>query len=186
MEPPVLAKAGFRGILSRMASPLLFLDIDGVLNSYGSRFESGQTPLDPANIACFNRIVAATGADIVVTSTWRYFTPFEELRGYFAEAGILGEIVDVAPDLIAGLGTEAARLVTRGQEIHAWFKERGELDPCAPEDVFVILDDRTDLEPYLDRLVLTTIERGLTDAEADRAIELLLAPGAGSRPTALP
>lgn len=159
-----------------MASPLLFLDIDGVLNSYRSHFEKGETPLDPENIACFNRIVAATGADIVVTSTWRYFTPFDELRRYFAEAGILGEIVDIVPDLIAGLSDDAARLVTRGQEIHAWFKGRGAADPCSPAETFAILDDRADQEPYLHRLVLTSIERGLTDTDADRAIELLLPP----------
>ena len=52
-----------------MASPLLFLDIDGVLNSYQSDFAQGETPLDPENIACFNRIIAATGAEIVVTSS---------------------------------------------------------------------------------------------------------------------
>src|SRR5690606_13184823 len=114
------------------------------------------------------------------TSTWRYFTPFEDLCGYFAEAGVLGRIVDIAPDLTIGLSNEAAALVTRGQEVHAWFKEQGEADPCAPDENFIILDDRTDLEPYLDRLVLTSIERGLTGADADRAIELLRRPAATS------
>lgn len=160
-------------MVSRMTSPLIFLDIDGVLNSHRSVFSEDETPLDPENIACFNRIVSATGAGIVVISTWRYFTPFDELRRYFAEAGILGEIVDIAPDLITGVSNEAARLVTRGQEVHAWFAEQGAADPCAPGEVFVILDDRADHEPYLDRLVLTSIECGLTDADADRAIALL-------------
>ncbi|NLT72475.1 MAG: hypothetical protein GXX91_17515 [Verrucomicrobiaceae bacterium] len=82
--------------------------------------------------------------------------------------------MDIAPDLIVGRSDEAARLVTRGQEIHAWFTKRGAVDPCVPAETFAILDDRADQEPCLHRLVLTSIQCGLTAADADRAIALLL------------
>jgi hypothetical protein len=38
---------------------------------------------------------------------------------------------------------------------------------------FVILDDDSDLEPYMNRAVIVNGEVGLTEADVDKAIEIL-------------
>ncbi len=51
---------------------VIFLDIDGVLNnSKHMALHRGQ--IDPQNIACLNHLVEATGAKIVLSSSWRSY-----------------------------------------------------------------------------------------------------------------
>lgn len=61
-------------------TPIIFLDVDGVLNHYGqfAPHPSGlllsmrdRFPLDPACVARVLRLVSETGADVVLSSTWR-------------------------------------------------------------------------------------------------------------------
>jgi hypothetical protein len=156
-----------------MNPPLIFLDIDGVLNSDNTDFDPDTAPLDPLNIGPFNRIIAATGAKIVVTSTWRFFTSLENIASYFAEASIEGEIIGMTPDLRGGDDPPIEIEYTRGEEIYEWLKKQGEEDPENCGRRFVILDDRCDIEPFLDRHIMTRSRSGLVDAEADRAIEML-------------
>lgn len=56
----------------------------------------------------------------------------------------------------------------RGKEIEKWIS-----DNYAPKS-FVIIDDDTDMEPYMDRLVKTECEFGLTDKDADKALDMLI------------
>lgn len=158
-----------------MNHSLLFLDIDGVLNSENTNFGIYEEPLDPVNIEPFNRIIAVAAPRIVISSTWRFFWSVDSLRDSFREAGIRGEIIGATPSLHDPMDEAAAAEfeITRGQEIFAWFKEESGRDPHQPDCRFVILDDRTDLEPYLDQLVLTRMSEGLTESHADRVIEML-------------
>lgn len=161
-----------------MKTPLLFLDIEGVLNSSNTDFGPERAPLDPVNIKPFNRIIEATEAEIVITSDWRYSLSLESIESYFEEAGILGTLVDATPNLV-GYDEEdyifhAGQLPTRGDEIQSWFTESGVTDPHQFDRRFTILDDRADMDPLTDWLVLTRIDRGLTDTEADQVIERLL------------
>jgi hypothetical protein len=57
---------------------VLFLDIDGVLNSTAYWWREGQDvpmgqagAIDPAAVARLNRIIEATGAVVVLSSSWR-------------------------------------------------------------------------------------------------------------------
>ena len=59
--------------------------------------------------------------------------------------------------------------MSRGREIQLWLQQHPEVDS------FVILDDDADMDNLIDRLVQTEIETGLTEQDADRAIELLTA-----------
>ena len=66
-----------------MARKVIFLDIDGVMNSFSTRPQDPRGLvdfLDPANVAVLNAVVEASGAVVVVTSTWRLTMPFAELR----------------------------------------------------------------------------------------------------------
>lgn len=60
---------------------VIFLDIDGVLNSrkYDSvRNWNEQTDIDVSRLPLLGEIVAATGAEIVLSSTWRVHWEKEE------------------------------------------------------------------------------------------------------------
>lgn len=90
---------------------VLFLDNDGVIclsTEWGSRYKKqkkwggrklSMTPrevpmeyrLDNFNkkaIAVLNQILEVTGAEIVVSSDWRYHASLEELQNYYKEQGI--------------------------------------------------------------------------------------------------
>jgi hypothetical protein len=137
--------------------------VDGVLNNpscYSRRTENG-IPADPKCVAALNRILRETGAQIVLSSTWR-MDGMEFCGSRFTEWGVIVPIFDVTPELVQR---------GRGREIEAW------LNGYAGEvEAFVILDDTGKMEPYLDRLVLVDERSGLTEADADRAIAILTAP----------
>ena len=86
--------------------------------------------------------------------------------------------MDATPNLVGHNEDDyifyAGQLPTRGDEIQSWFTESGVTDPHQFDRCFTILDDRTDMDPLTDWLVLTRIDRGLTDIEADQVIERLL------------
>jgi len=65
--------------------------------------------LAPACIAVLNEIIAETGADVVVSSTWRYGKTVAELQEMLDAHGFAGRVRDKTP-----VGPPGA---TRGDEI---------------------------------------------------------------------
>jgi hypothetical protein len=130
-----------------IASRIIFLDIDGVLNS-------SRTPnprklpyvVDPALLARFQRLVERSGADVVLTSTWRYDPAWLFSAQHW---GI--QFVDVVPDLPGQ---------PRRDEIMAWLDGHGEVTR------FAVIDDDDD---ELDALPLFQphASTGLTDPIAN-------------------
>lgn len=53
-----------------MAMKLIFLDVDGVLNS-AEWLETNQGEIDPAKVRLLKQMIDATGAKVVLSSTWR-------------------------------------------------------------------------------------------------------------------
>jgi len=147
---------------------LVFLDIDGVLNSRKLILKLGkQSTLDitdPDAVARLNRITDATRAMIVVSSTWRIPTlisgNIQPLRDQLAGHGIKAPILGVTPDSSG----------TRGSQIQQW------LDIHIRDHVgsFIILDDDSDMDHLTPRLVKTTFEDGLLDSHVEQAIALLM------------
>ena len=85
---PGMTTKGSRGAGSvRVCSaPILFLDIDGVLNETAT---AKQIALDEEKVALLGSVIDRSGADIVLTTYWRYF---EEYIGYtFERHGEQGE-----------------------------------------------------------------------------------------------
>ena len=92
---------------------VIFLDIDGVMNSVNTRPQDPRGLidfLDPRNVSVLNAIVEATGAVVVVSSTWRLSMPFAALRSTFAGAGCVAEILRAVRARPAGGAGDPRRL----------------------------------------------------------------------------
>jgi hypothetical protein len=145
-----------------MFDKVIFLDIDGVMNSVGSPFDDrrGVTSfLAPGNIEVLNQIVRATGAVVVVTSTWRLTMSIEQLRAHFADSGCVAEVVDITPDLDA---------YRRDRKIRAWLTAQRQ-----PPRRYVILDDDREMDDLPGRLVRTDQMVGLSPRELPQVLALL-------------
>jgi hypothetical protein len=83
---------------------VIFLDFDGCLNSAAylkSRPEDervGVIGLDRAAVARLNRLVHATGASIVVSSTWRHGRSVAQLAKILCEVGFEGYVLGATPE----------------------------------------------------------------------------------------
>ena len=138
---------------------IIFLDIDGVLNSrdYDGRRDWGkQTNVDESRLPLLKEIVDATGAKIVLSSTWREHWGSNNadcdsaglyINNVFSKYGL--RIYDKTPYM--GLN------VPRRDEIIKWLN-----DTKSYVDSFVILDDCPyDWDNLSDNFVKTNPNFGL-------------------------
>ncbi len=128
-----------------MGSKLLFLDLDGVLNSvdfykrrggmvsHKSVFDRHVDDLDPIAVDLLKEFVLEYNISIVISSTWRKLFTIDEICELFALVGWENiPIIDYTPILYT----------IRGEEIQAWFKM------CKRQyDEYVIIDDDADFLP---------------------------------------
>lgn len=131
---------------------VLFLDVDGVLNNY-EMMHKEEYALCAFMINRLKRIIEATNATIILSSSWRLFEDRREcLRNTLEKHGLKweGRTPFIGP---------AKRCV----EIEEWL-ERNDVDK------FAIIDDSKEEHPFLFR---TDINVGLTDEIADQVIEHL-------------
>ena len=147
---------------------IIFLDIDGVLNSELHVHEMGEAwdgnQIDPKTVIRLNKITDATNARIVVSSSWRVCHSLEELRFILKAAGISAEIIGVTPILRSD----------RANEIWEWLDNNKDIDN------YVILDDdrlerkRDSSDPILDlHFVRTSWYDGLQDRHIEKVIGIL-------------
>jgi hypothetical protein len=148
-------------------SKIVFLDIDGVLVTPSSLFRMKSTGMkaDPQAVEALNHLLGATGAHIVVSSTWGTEYELHELRAELASWGVRGFVIDSV--LAVGVPSTAKH---RGEEILMWLK-RNEV-PLLMES-FVILDDGGEFGELGARLVRTVFETGLMLSHAQQAMKLL-------------
>lgn len=140
---------------------ILFLDVDGVLNSTRSR---SFLALSKGALRRLRSIVEQTGCKIVVSSTWRkHEFSRVRLRKTLRYKGL--EIYDITPDFSRGSIGERG---CRGDEIQEW------LDRHPETTAYCILDDDSDmLDSQLRNFVQTDMDYGLTDTLAYRAVQIL-------------
>jgi hypothetical protein len=107
------------------AHKVIFLDIDGVLNCKRTP-NPRKLPyvVDPALLARFKRLVERSGADVVLSSTWRY-----DPAGLFSAKHWGIPFADVIPDMPKR---------PRRDEILAWLEQHPDVDR------FVVIDDDDD------------------------------------------
>ena len=148
---------------------VIFLDIDGVMNSKIFDREKGDIfmIMDPTRLELLRELVEKTNAEIVLSSSWRSGWEKEEcdctsdvgikLWNEFAEADIY--VYDKTPE----------GYYSRAREIKAWLNEN-------EVESFVILDDIAYGWEELDDNVVRTcysIGRGLEKRHVDEAIMIL-------------
>ncbi len=181
---------------------VIFLDIDGVLNSndwYVYRRDNvamdsvdAQYPFyefDPRAVKRLNRIIEQTGAKIVVSSSWRSGETVESLQKLLDSVGVVGEVIGLTPHLWCSkpYPDKDGYRVPRGCEIDWWLDNYGEFQRInwskekqaeyvekAIVKNYIILDDDSDmLYGQREHFIKTPGMYGLTDELADRAIEVL-------------
>lgn len=136
---------------------VLFLDIDGVLNNAASLAEG--IHLLPEKVLLVRRVCEETGAEVVISSSWRIIYDLQVLRELIYRAGGRGiKINDVTPNISN----------FRGHEIKEWLDQRPEVTKYA------IIDDDADMLPSQHQyLVQTSHMCGITSLEVKQLIEIL-------------
>lgn len=158
---------------------VVFLDVDGVLNSM--RFVSAmdaecqrtskpfrfEDQLDEGAISLLNQILREGCAVAVLSSSWRLLVDMDEMLRLLRAKGFTGELVGATPNL--SHLDRGDHPLWRGDEIAAWIAEY-------PRRVtsLVILDDGSDMAALQHRLVQTDPIVGLTAADVARAIAMLV------------
>lgn len=150
---------------------LIFLDIDGVLDTYKSRYQ-----LDPVLMGRLGTLLARTDAQIVVSSSWRsndlagtveFMTDPDNPSVGTNPFPFTDKVIGITPILYSVVDGDIDRPATRGEEIAAYLKDH----PC---DNYVILDDCDEMLPdQWGHLVLVNDEVGLTDSDVKKAAALL-------------
>ena len=160
---------------------IIFLDFDGVLNSWRFFKDSHANGLllfrpadqiDPKAIRWLNELITKSGAKVVVSSAWRLLHTLDELRAMLGEKGFAGEVIDRTESLswqMVERGPIVAK-AQRGDEIDLWVRAHAEVES------FVILDDDSDMAMHAGRLVQTSCRKGLKQIHVEQAIALLESP----------
>jgi len=115
---------------------IIFLDIDGVLNSEEDLTNNvgllwDVNDLNIKYIILLNEIIKATNAKVVISSTWRIIHPFDKIEKMMLKKGFVGEVISQTVLLSR---TPDGVIQDRGDEINLWLKDND-------IESFLILDD---------------------------------------------
>ena len=161
---------------------IIFLDIDGVLNTtYWYNQMSMSTPkdkygyaFDPNAVANLKRIIDETGADIVISSSWKSLG-LTELENMWQERCLPGTVLGITPnsvsdELLLNADLDNMELFhIRGEEIKEWLSRHGK-----NISNYVIIDDVDNMLPEQQKyFIQTNPEMGITEDIALLAIKTL-------------
>lgn len=132
---------------------LIFIDFDGVLNTPKWIRRYGIS-LDPAKVGLLNQLCWRTGADVVVSSTWRHTRGYESA---LLAAGFRGHLV----------GTTGRIRMSRFAEILEFVEKRPGPHP------WVAIDDDRSIAQLGEHAILCDPGVGLTQENVDRAAHIL-------------
>ena len=167
---------------------IVFLDIDGVLNS-----ELTKGKLDKKYYELLKKLVEVTDCYFVVSSSWRCMNLDDtkwELSGHIAETNkknknrasklqdpfpqwLIDRIVGITPRMYAFVGSTAGFhfMVPRGVEVEHYII-MNEI-----RDQYAIIDDDNDFLIYQqEHLIVTDNSVGLTEDDINRCIDILNTP----------
>ena len=165
-------------------SKILFLDIDGVLNTerqHDHCVEAGEAYVDnfgyaydPVAVANLKRIVDETEVDIVISSSWKFWG-LSTMQKLWASRELPGKVVDVTPNHVSDellLSVDLSIMdmpAGKGSEIKEWLDTKGN-----QVINYAILDDVPDMLPEQQSHFVQTDPRvGITKDDAEKIIEIL-------------
>ena len=168
---------------------LIFLDFDGVVNNYpflrevlsqglvkgyGFKDPTDVNMIDLEKIKLLNKILDATGASIVISSSWRNTYTSDELRDFLQLKGlnkpesIIGETGSTRHSQTAKeLDVPVGASVDRGVLIQHWLKQHPEVT------TYVALDDDPGAGEAGTVWLKTDPEIGLTEEIVEKAAQIL-------------
>lgn len=149
----------------------IFLDIDGVLNSWRTCAHTGQYPhsfnekerakFDWTAIGLVRTAAIRANAEVILSSSWRYYYKPEEA----------GDFLGIPIYRITPWSLKNQRW--RGSEIAEFLSE----NPC---EKYCIIDDETDFFPEQEEFLVRTDEKnGLSYQDFEKILEILDAPRTG-------
>lgn len=163
---------------------VIFLDVDGVLNSsldffelhyIGHHVNKGTKVLNRAALGLLKWIIDETGAKIVLSSTWRQNVSLDEFHKL-----IMKHEVYIPRDVFVG---RTGHHATRGLEVmeyihqHPYIEEFVVLDDIPThfnEAFFIHADYDKDIDEVVgENVVITNHRHGLEEYQAFRAIQIL-------------
>ena len=161
---------------------VIFLDIDGVLNTKWWYAQMNRnTPkdkygyaFDPNAVSNLKYILDQTGADIVISSSWKSFG-FSELEEMWEERGLPGKLIGITPnsvsdEMLLNADLDNMELFSiRGMEIKEWLSKKGR-----SISHYAIIDDMDNMLPeQQSHFVKTDPEIGITKENANQVIAIL-------------
>ena len=129
---------------------------------------------DPRSVANLKKILDETGADIVISSSWKSLG-LSELEEMWQDRGLPGKLIGITPNSVSDEMLLKADLdhmelfSIRGMEIKEWLDKHGK-----KVSHYVIIDDMDNfLSNQKSHFVQTDPEVGITEEDADKAIKIL-------------
>lgn len=154
-----------------MGRKVIFLDVDGVINSGNNQLRNARLKrtcetmyFNPVCMKLLKELVESTGADLVLSSTWRL--PDEKTKSVCHLDNLIKRLADYELGLFSQTGPTR---FCRNDEINEWLRSHPDVDG------YVILDDVNDdfQGENLRRLVLVDEVVGLTDSNVVQAVNFL-------------
>ena len=147
---------------------IIFLDVDGVLNSINhlkEEYHKNKRPYSgfdyPFDPVCLNNLVSLvnkTDAYLVITSTWRIYEIGKEiLLNVLKQYGLLDRVI----------GYTRVLHKTRGEEIKDYLEKHDNIN-------YIILDDDFDFDGLEEHLIKTNYTFGLTEDNVKEAVKKLV------------
>ncbi|MEZ4364507.1 MAG: HAD domain-containing protein [Kofleriaceae bacterium] len=141
---------------------VLVLDVNGVLNRSmffpASLRHSLRHWIEPTLAERLSEVLRATGAVVVVSSSWRRVVNVEGLQRELLAGGVECRVVGATPSIGGS---------PRWIEIEYWMEEHG-----VQLDQVVIVDDRREMGPLERRFVRIDSSRGFDEAAAEEVLRL--------------
>lgn len=162
---------------------ILFLDIDGVLNTAD---DPGGVYLNPSLVNNLNSLVQRAGDElkVVLSSSWRLHMSLDEVNTALKAAGATFDLFDRTLDLYSLEGMKIYNerdyprrkmsdysFPYRAIEIHAWL-----VDHQSEITSYVVIDDIYSWGWMRDRVIVTDPRMGLTEKNCEAALEILSSP----------
>lgn len=129
---------------------------------------------DPKAVANFKGIVEETGADIVISSSWKCMG-LSKMEDMWKDRNLPGRIIGITPnfvsdELLLNADIDSIEIYhIRGEEIKEWLANNG-----THVSNYVIIDDMDNMLPeQQSHFVQTNPEIGITKEDSEKVIKIL-------------